>query len=94
MENESSIIGSASIIANNSITGMIAAVSTDPQYRNRGIGKSLVSKLTLDILNEGKVPCLTQNYSELGGLYSELGYYSISRWLIFDKVKFVHKLRS
>lgn len=94
VENESSIIGSASIIANNSTTGMIAAVSADPRYRSKGIGRSLVSKLTSDILNEGKVPCLTQNHSESGGLYSELGYYCINRWLIFDKVKFVHKLRS
>ncbi len=87
-----SIVGSSSIIGDNGLSGMIAAVSTRPEFRGKGIGKAVLSKATLYLLEQGKLPCLTQNHSESNSLYSKLGYHTIGKWQICEVDRLVRGL--
>lgn len=89
VEIDGGIVGSASIIANNSKSGMIAAVTTDHRYRSKGIGSSLVASITDVLVKEGRVACLMQVHSPEGGLYGALGYRVIDQWLFCGTPEFL-----
>lgn len=77
------ICGSASMMAINSASTMIAALSVIPSARNKGIATNLVTKLSEIVLEQNKIPFLLQDYDIRNNLYSKIGYTFSDTWCIF-----------
>ncbi|WP_054940910.1 GNAT family N-acetyltransferase [Paenibacillus ihuae] len=80
VEQDGKIIATASTSAENSLSAMIVAVATHPQYRNQGLASHLMAKLCADMLAEGKSLCLFYNNPQAGLIYKKLGFRDIGSW--------------
>ena len=69
--------------AENSMSAMIVGVATDVNYRRRGLMGRCLSKLSADLLKEGKSLCLFYDNPEAGSTYHRLGYKTIGRWVMW-----------
>lgn len=87
IENEKKdIIANVQTTAENSKSGMIVAVATKEEYRNRGLVTKCLSKLCKDMLKEGKTLCLFYDNPIAGKLYKKLGFKDIDKWtMIIEK---------
>ena len=52
----------------------IGGVVTRPEYRKQGLASQVVSCITRDILNGGKVPNLFYSNEEAGSMYRDIGF--------------------
>ena len=74
------IIAHGNSAARSSGTVMIGGVATAPEYRGRHLAGQIVSRLSRDILKEGKTPCLISLRGEEDNLYIRLGFRKIGDW--------------
>lgn len=59
---------------------MIVGVGTLPEYRNHQYASMCITKLSNDLLAEGKTPCLFYSNPSAGRIYKALGYQDIGFW--------------
>lgn len=79
-EKEGKVVATASTAAENSMSAMIIAVATHPEYRGQGLATQLVARLSADVLEEGKSLCLFYNNPQAGLIYKKLGFTDIGTW--------------
>jgi hypothetical protein len=82
---KNNIVATVSSAAENSKSAMIVGVATHPGYRNRGFATYLLSKLSKDLLDEGKTLCLFYDNPDAGSIYRRLGFENIGRWGMLSK---------
>ena len=72
----------ASALTNAEIEGaaMIGGVYTEPEFRGRGLGRSVCSALCAELLAERKRPALYWKAPAAGSIYTQLGFHSIGYW--------------
>ena len=80
VEKDGEIIGHANSTADNPYTVMIGGVATKREERNQGIAAVIVHKLTADILNQGKTPCLFGKEENHSNLFVEMGFERFGVW--------------
>jgi len=78
------IVSSASTTAETASAAMVVAVCTHPAYKSKGYATRCLTKLTRDLLQEGKIPCLFYDNPEAGKIYRRLGYENIGIWTMAD----------
>jgi predicted GNAT family acetyltransferase len=62
--------------------GLIGGVYTHPQARGRGYAAACTARLSLDLLNDGKMPCLFYENPVAGRVYRRLGFEDAGRWAV------------
>ena len=82
IEKDNKVVSTASSTAESTVGAIIADVATGKEYRNRGYAKAIVSKLCLDLLNEGKTPYIFYDNPSAGKLYESIGFKKIGSWKI------------
>lgn len=81
MENEDGLMVSvAQTSAENSKSAMIVGVATLEAYRGKGLMSQCLSKLCIDVLEEGKALCLFYDNPRAGHVYHRLGFNTIDNW--------------
>ncbi|MNC24284.1 putative acetyltransferase [compost metagenome] len=80
MERDGQVIATASSSAESSMSAMIIAVATHPAYRGQGLASQLVARLSADLINEGRTPCLFYDNPQAALIYHKLGYQDIGFW--------------
>ncbi|CAH1192679.1 hypothetical protein PAECIP111892_01072 [Paenibacillus auburnensis] len=80
VEQNGKIIATASTAAENSLSAMIVAVATHPEYRGQGLASRLMTQLCTDMLAEGKSLCLFYDNPQAGLIYKKLGFRDIGSW--------------
>lgn len=60
--------------------GMVVGVCTDPKYRGKQYASKCVTKLSSDLLKEGKIPCLFYYNPSAARIYKALGYEDVGGW--------------
>lgn len=73
----------AMAVAESASAALIGGVAVLPEYRGRGLGKSVVSGLCGILHNEKKDICLCCDDS-LTGFYSKLGFETNGSWAVWD----------
>ncbi|MNI35685.1 putative acetyltransferase [compost metagenome] len=82
IEQDGRVVASASATAENSLSAMLVAVATHPDYRGQGLATRVVAKLCTDLLAEGKSLCLFYNNPQAGLIYKKLGFSDIGTWMM------------
>ncbi|SHH94854.1 GNAT family N-acetyltransferase [Clostridium grantii] len=87
MKNEhEEAISVAQTDAENRYSAMVVGVATIKEYRHKGFMSQCLSKLCLDLLNEGKTLCLFYDNPEAGKVYHKLGFETIEKWTMLIKL--------
>jgi GNAT superfamily N-acetyltransferase len=85
MEDGGKIVGTAATLSYENRFAWIGMVLVDPDYRNRGIGTSLLQR-TIEYLDATGIPTLKLDATPAGKpLYEKLGFvseYKIDRWIL------------
>lgn len=85
MEDSGKIVGTAATISYEARFAWIGMVLVDPDYRNRGIGTTLLQR-TIEYLDGAGIPTLKLDATPAGKpLYKKLGFvseYEIDRWIL------------
>ncbi|HBP37412.1 MAG TPA: hypothetical protein DD640_01465 [Clostridiales bacterium] len=80
-EHQGQIIADAGTTAENSLSAMVVAVATRPDWRNRGLASRLVSALAADRLSGGReYLCLFYDNPAAGKIYRRLGFQDAGQW--------------
>lgn len=87
IENEKKeMITVAQTTAENSKSAMVVGIATKKGYRKKGYMSRCLSKLCMDVLQDGKTLCLFYDNPEAGSVYHRLGFRSIDNWkMIIEK---------
>jgi GNAT superfamily N-acetyltransferase len=85
MEDDGKIVGTAATITYESRFAWIGMVLVDPDYRNRGIGTTLLQQ-AVEYLDDAGIPTLKLDATPAGKpLYEKMGFvteYEIDRWIL------------
>jgi GNAT superfamily N-acetyltransferase len=85
MDNNGKIVGTAATISYQGRFAWIGMVLVDPDYRNRGIGSTLLQR-AVAVLDDGGIPTLKLDATPAGKpLYEKMGFvteYEITRWIL------------
>jgi predicted GNAT family acetyltransferase len=65
--------------------GMVVDVCTHPDSRGKGLATKCIAKLSNDLLQDNKMPCLFFGSPESGNLYRKIGYEDIAGWSMRKK---------
>lgn len=84
IEQEGRIVAHANSTATNPYTVMIGGVGTVPDKRGLGLAKILVNKLTAEIMDAGKQPCLFCKPEQEHNLYVDLGFKVTGEWAVMS----------
>lgn len=66
--------------ADNKYSTMVVGVATKKEYRGQGLMSECLSKLCMDVLNDGKTLCLFYDNPKAGRIYHRLGFKTIGKW--------------
>ncbi|STY44089.1 GNAT family N-acetyltransferase [Listeria grayi] len=83
IEQNGEIVAVAESSAENPYSAMIIGVATKAEYRKQGLAKTIMKKLSCDLLAEGKKPCLFYSNPVAGAIYEELGFVKIGNYAIY-----------
>ncbi|BCB05353.1 GNAT family N-acetyltransferase [Bacillus sp. KH172YL63] len=83
VEKDGMFVSSASTTAENSLSAMIVAVCTHPEYKKQGYATDCMTKLCRDVLEEGKELCLFYDNPEAGKIYKRIGFKDIGYWSLY-----------
>jgi predicted GNAT family acetyltransferase len=72
--------------AENRYSAMVVGVATIKEYRQKGLMSKCLSKLSWDLLDEGKTLCLFYDNPEAGKIYHKLGFETIDKWTMLVKL--------
>lgn len=81
---EGLVIATAEATAENSQAAMIVSVATHPEYRHKGYGTAVISKLCDQLLDEGKTSCLFYDNPKAGEIYKRVGFEDIDQWTMWQ----------
>lgn len=73
--------------AENSQSAMIVGVATSKEARGKGYMTQCLSKLSYDLLSEGKKLCLFYDNPKAGEVYHKIGYKAIDNWMMITEMK-------
>lgn len=80
------VVANASAVGETKRTAMIVGVATDPNYRERGLGKKVLHYLVDFYVNhKEKTLCLYYDDPRAGALYEKLGFVAIDDWIMLIK---------
>lgn len=79
------IIAHANSTAQSDYTVMIGGVATAPEYRGRSLAGQIVSRLSREILDSGRFPCLFTDRGTERNLYCRLGFTSVGKWAVLTR---------
>jgi len=80
VEDRGEIVSAACTFAETDDYAIIGVVYTPEKFRGRGYATSLMSKLSSDLLHEGKRPLLYYDNPVGGKIYLKLGFKPIAKW--------------
>lgn len=83
IEVDGNIVSCASTAAENSQSAMIVGVCTDSGFRKKGFASSVVEKIIVDLITEGKTLCLFYDNPAAGRIYKQLGFKDIGMWTMY-----------
>ncbi|MGG1630011.1 GNAT family N-acetyltransferase [Rossellomorea sp. NRS-1567] len=83
VEEDGKFVSSSSTTAENSMSAMIVAVCTHPEYKKKGYATECMTKLCRDVLEEGKELCLFYDNPEAGKIYKRIGFKDIGYWSMY-----------
>ena len=78
------LVSTASTSAETSKMAMVGSVGTLKEYRDKGYARKVVGKLTYDLIEEGKIPCLFYFNPSAARIYLSLGYKECGEYLIYS----------
>ncbi len=88
IEEDGLIVSSVTVTAETTINGMVVAVATHSDYRQRGYATALMKQLMYEYLVEkNKDLCLFYDNPKAGHIYLSLGFEPIGKWSMFHKEK-------
>lgn len=64
---------------------MVVSVCTNDEYRCHGYAEACVTKLSDDLLAEGRMPCLFYTNPQAAKIYKKIGYEDIGYWSMRQK---------
>ncbi|MCP8968921.1 GNAT family N-acetyltransferase [Ectobacillus ponti] len=76
-------VASAATAAENSMSAMVVAVCTHPDFRQKGYASRVVAQMIRDITAEGKTLCLFYDNPDAGRIYKRLGFQDIGMWNMY-----------
>ncbi len=68
------LVSTATVSMQNSFSGLISCVATLNEYRNRGLGASVVASAADSLLDAGKIPVIISEDKKVIELYMKLGF--------------------
>ncbi|WP_407269245.1 GNAT family N-acetyltransferase [Radiobacillus sp. PE A8.2] len=83
IEREGEMASSVSTAAENSISAMVVAVCTNANHKKQGLATQCLTKLSYDLLAEGKELCLFYDNPEAGKIYKRIGFQDIGYWTMY-----------
>ncbi len=81
----SKIVSTATISAENSLNGMIISVATDKDYRKKGYALACVTEICKSMVDDNKKVVLFYDNPNAGAMYKKIGFKDIANWLIANK---------
>lgn len=86
MRKDDKIVSVASVVAENSINGMIIGVATLKEYRKQGLASVVMNELCDDYLNgKGKSLCLFFDNLKAGKIYHRLGFVDVGTYRMYER---------
>lgn len=86
IEEDGLIVSTVAVTAETTINGMVVAVATHPDYRNRGYASRLMKRLlSRYLLEKDKDLCLFYDNPKAGAIYIRLGFEPIGMWSMFER---------
>lgn len=86
IEDAGKMVSVSQTTAENSMSAMVVGVATLEAYRGQGLMSRCLSKLCLDVLNEGKTLCLFYDNPSAGKVYHKLGFKTIDNWVMVNRM--------
>lgn len=83
------LISTSQTTAENSKSAMIVGVATLKEHRNKGYMTACLSKLCMDLLEEGKIACLFYDNPYAGKVYHKIGFERIDNWVMIKRREFI-----
>ena len=85
---DNQMVSVASVVAENSVNGMVIAVATDKNYRKQGLASLVMNKLCNEYLNvKGKSICLFFDNPKAGKIYHRLGFVDVGYYRMYERPK-------
>ncbi|UOQ43673.1 GNAT family N-acetyltransferase [Halobacillus salinarum] len=94
LKNGNEVLSSASTTAENSLSAMVIGVCTHPNHIKKGYASLCMTKLCLDLLQEGKMLCLFYDNPEAGRIYKRLGFEDTGMWMMHNFQPALHNTPS
>ncbi|QMS85890.1 GNAT family N-acetyltransferase [Candidatus Xianfuyuplasma coldseepsis] len=86
IEEDGQIVSTVAVTAETTINGMVVAVATHPDYRNRGYASRLMKRLlSRYLIEKEKDLCLFYDNPKAGAIYIRLGFEEIGMWSMFER---------
>jgi len=83
---DNKMVSVATVVAENSVNGMIVGVATDRNYRKKGYASVVMNTLCDEYLNnKGKSLCLFFDNPKAGSIYHRLGFKDIGMYRMYTK---------
>lgn len=83
IEEDNKCVSTVSTVADTTVSAMVVAVATDPNYRKKGFASLLMNKLLDEYINNrNKSLCLFYDNPEAGKIYHRLGFKDIDKWVM------------
>ncbi len=83
---DNKMVSVATVVAENSVNGMVVGVATDKSYRKQGLASVVMNKLCDDYLNvKKKSICLFFDNPKAGKIYHRLGFVDIGFYRMYEK---------
>ncbi|SDC11546.1 hypothetical protein SAMN05421734_104174 [Pelagirhabdus alkalitolerans] len=86
LKEKGQMVTTASTTLENADSAMLSGVATHPDFTGRGLASTCVSKLTEDILLEGKSLYLFYDNLIAGKLYKKLGFLHVGDWVMYQSI--------
>lgn len=83
IEEDDKCVSTVATVADTTVSAMVVAVATDPNYRKKGYASLLMNKLLDEYINNrNKSLCLFYDNPEAGKIYHRLGFKDIDKWVM------------
>ncbi len=85
IEEEGSVISSATTAASNTHNAMLIGVATDIKRRGVGLASALIYKVAKEFIDNGKQLCLFYDNPAAGSIYKKIGFEDVGKWSILER---------
>lgn len=88
IEQDGKTVSTVATTAETTVSAMIVAVATDPEYRNKGFASTLMISLMEEYFQKrSKELCLFYDNPNAGSIYKRLGFKDIGKWVMMSTVE-------